>query len=184
MKHCMKESLIKCNHPVPKKPCHSPHANKLPTHGAKIQCADAPDESPELNEVESRKIQAIIRSLLCYSRAAHNNLLVALNAITMKTHSPTTFTLQEVHHQLNYVATHPDNGTLFRASKMQLSAHSDARFLNEAKARSRASAHVHLSENVPIPAFNGAVLTIAQTIKFVMSSAVEAELASMCITKL
>ena len=64
---------------------------------------------------------------------------------------------------------------------MQLSAHSDAGYFNEPKARSRASAHMCLSENVHIPTFNGAVLNISQIIKFVMSSAVEAELVSLFI---
>ena len=65
---------------------------------------------------------------------------------------------------------------------MQLAAHSDAGYLNEPNARSRASAHIYLSEDVPIPTFNGSVLTIAQIIKFVMSSAAEAELASLFLT--
>ena len=126
MKQCAKDSLIKHYHPVPKKPCNSPHTNKLPTHRAKVQFTDAPDESPELNTVETRKIQAIIGSLSHYGRAVDNKLLVVLSAIAMKTHSPTTFTLQEVYHLLNYVATHPDDGMSFRPSNMQLLAHSDA----------------------------------------------------------
>ena len=65
---------------------------------------------------------------------------------------------------------------------MQLATHSDAGYFNEAKAKSRASAHIYLSENVPIPTFHGAVLTIAQIIKYVMSSVAEAELASLFIT--
>ena len=182
MKHYIRDLLLKCNHPTTKKPCHSPHTNKLPTHGAKIQHADAPDDSPTLNTAETKTIQAIIGSLLCYARAVDNKLVVALSTIAMNTHSPTSFTLQEVNHLLDYVATYPNDGIIYRASKMQLAAHSDAGYLNEPKARSRASAHVCLSENVPIPAFNGAILTIAQIIKFVMSSAAEAELASLFIT--
>ena len=80
------------------------------------------------------------------------------------------------------MATHPNDGIIYRKSHMQLAAHSDAGYLNEAKARSRASAHVCLSEAVPIPAFNGAVITIAQIIKHIMSSATEADLAALFIT--
>ena len=83
---------------------------------------------------------------------------------------------------LDYVATYPDDGTTFRASHMILAAHSDASFLNESKSRSRAGAHIFLSEDDPIPRFNGAVLTIAQIIKFVMASAAEAELAALFLT--
>ena len=161
--------------PVPNRPFHSLHAKKIKIHGAKIQHADIHCESLELNKEDTTQIQAIIGSLSHYARAADNKLLVALSAISMKNHSPTTFTLKEVHHILDCVATCPDDGTLFRSSNMQLSAHSDAGYLKEPKSRSRSSAHLHLSENVPIPTFNGAVLTIAQIIKFLMSSAAEAE---------
>ena len=71
---------------------------------------------------------------------------------------------------------------MYRKSGMQLAAHSDAGYLNEAKDRNRASAHTCSSESVPIPAFNGAVTTISQIIKYVMSSAAEAELAALFLT--
>ena len=64
---------------------------------------------------------------------------------------------------------------------MVLCAHADAGYLNKTKSRSRAGAHVYLSEDDPIPRFNGAVLTIATIIKFVMASAAEAELAALFI---
>ena len=67
---------------------------------------------------------------------------------------------------------------------MQLVAYSDTGYLNESNARSRASAHIYMLENVPIPYFNGAILTIANTIKYVMSSAAEAKLASLFINVL
>ena len=65
---------------------------------------------------------------------------------------------------------------------MILCAHADAGFLNETNARSRAGAHIFLSENYPFPRFNGAVLSIAQIIKFGMASAAESELAALFIT--
>ena len=64
---------------------------------------------------------------------------------------------------------------------MVLSGHSDAAYLNVSKARSCAGAHIMLSKDVPIPKYNGPVLTIAQIIKCVMSSADEAELAGLYI---
>eukprot|EP00804_Cyclotella_cryptica_P012453 CCRYP_010880-RA/>CCRYP_010880-RA protein AED:0.47 eAED:0.47 QI:0/0/0/1/0/0/2/0/147 len=44
-----------------------------------------------------------------------------------------------------------------------------------------AGAHILLSENIPAPPFNGPVLTLSQIIKFVASSAAEAELAGLYI---
>ena len=65
---------------------------------------------------------------------------------------------------------------------MILCAHSDAGFHNESCGRSRAGAHIFLSEDEPVPKWNGPVITIAQIIKFVMASASEAELGAMFIT--
>ena len=48
---------------------------------------------------------------------------------------------------------------------MFLSAHSDAAYLNVTKARSRDGAHIMLSENVPVTAYNGPILVIAQIIR-------------------
>ena len=64
---------------------------------------------------------------------------------------------------------------------MILCAHSDAGFHNESHGRSRAGAHIFLSEYEPVPKWNGHVLTIAQIIKFVVASASEAELGNMFI---
>ena len=55
-----------------------------------------------------------------------------------------------------------------------LEAHEYAVSLNESRARSRAGAHIFLSENEPKPKLNGPILTIAQIIKTVMALAAEA----------
>ncbi len=83
---------------------------------------------------------------------------------------------------LDYVVTYPNDGIVYQASNMILCAHSDAGFLNESKAHSRAGAHIYLSENEPFPRLNGAVLSISQIIKFVMASAAKSELAALFVT--
>ena len=65
---------------------------------------------------------------------------------------------------------------------MILAAHADAGFIVESRSRSRAGAHIFLSENYPKPKINGPVLTISQIIKKVMASAAEAEIAALFIT--
>eukprot|EP00804_Cyclotella_cryptica_P018634 CCRYP_011441-RC/>CCRYP_011441-RC protein AED:0.43 eAED:0.43 QI:0/-1/0/1/-1/0/1/0/182 len=65
---------------------------------------------------------------------------------------------------------------------MVLAAHSDASYLSEPQARSRAGGHFFLSSNADIPPNNGAILNIAHIIKHVMASATEAELAALFIT--
>ena len=64
---------------------------------------------------------------------------------------------------------------------MVLAAHSDAGYLNASRARIRAAAHIMLSEDDPVPRINGPVLTVAQVIKMVMSSAAEDELGATFI---
>ena len=65
---------------------------------------------------------------------------------------------------------------------MILAAHSDASYLSEPNARSRAGAHIFVSKDDPIPRPNGPILTIARVIKLVMASAAESELAGLFIT--
>ena len=115
-------------------------------------------------------------------RAVNNKLLVALSAIGAQQEAATDYTTAAIEKKLDYVATHPYDGILFRKRYMILTAHADAGFLNESKARSKAGAHIFLSENEPKPKLNGPILTIAQIIKTVMASAAEAEMAALFIT--
>ena len=64
---------------------------------------------------------------------------------------------------------------------MILATYSDAGYPNVTNTRSRAGGHFFLSNNDVHPAKNGAILTIAQIIKNVMSSAAEAELGELYI---
>ena len=123
------------------------------------------DTSAPLSAERLLRVQKIIGSLLYSARAVDNKLLVALNAISDRQSKATIHTEQLVHTLLDYVATYPNNGIVYRASDMVLCAHADAGYLNKTKSRSRAGAHIYLSENDPISRFNGAVLTIATIIK-------------------
>ena len=82
---------------------------------------------------------------------------------------------------MDYAATHQDAIITYRASDMVLVVHSDASYLSEPKARSRAGGHFFLSSDTKDSTNNGAVLNIAQLIKAVMSSAAEAELGALYI---
>ncbi len=107
---------------------------------------------------------------------------MALSVIAAQQATATLATEQAVHLLLDYVATYPNNGIVYCASDMILCAHSNAGFLNETNSDSQARAHIFLSENDPFPRFNGAVLSIAQIITFVMASAAESKLAALFIT--
>ena len=82
--------------------------------------------------------------------------------------------LELTHHLLDYLGTQEEAILTYNASEMVLAAHSDASYLSEPNARSRAGGHFILSSNSTIPQNNRAVLNIAHIIKHVMSSATEA----------
>jgi hypothetical protein len=90
--------------------------------------------------------------------------------------------MQQTKQLLDYIASQDDAVITYNASDMVLAVHSDASYLSEPKARSRAGGHFFLSSSADIPPNNGAILNIAHIIKHVMASATEAELAALYIT--
>ena len=66
-------------------------------------------------------------------------------------------------------------------SNMVYSIHSDGGYLNKANAHSRAGGHHYLSDNQPFLPNNGAILTVSEIIKAVMSSTAEAELGALYV---
>ena len=110
-----------------------------------------------------------------------STLLCPIIAIASQSATPTEDTLQQTQKLLDYITTQEEAVLTFNASDMTLVAHSDASYLREPKARSRAGGHFFLSSNSTILQNNGAVLNIARIIKHVMSLATEAELEALYI---
>ena len=79
---------------------------------------------------------------------------MSLSNIGTQKKTATENTNMAINQLLDYVATYPDNGILFRASGMVLAAYADAGFLNETKARSRAGEPIFLTEDVATPPIN------------------------------
>eukprot|EP00804_Cyclotella_cryptica_P028661 CCRYP_008183-RA/>CCRYP_008183-RA protein AED:0.20 eAED:0.05 QI:0/0/0/0.66/1/1/6/0/1274 len=173
--------LTKYNHQRPKQPVLSPYKSAPIIYGTKVQYTDEADTSPALGVLGIKRIQGIVGTLLYYARAVDNKLLHALSEICTQQATATDATNSQLNHLLDYCATYPNDGILYRASNMILPAHSDATYLNASKAHSRAGTHIMLSEDDPVPSYNGPILTLAQIIKFVASSAAEAELAGLYI---
>ena len=90
-----------------------------------------------------------------------DKLLVGLSSIGAQHAAATERTNEAINQLLDYSATCPANGILYRSRDMVLCAHSDTGFHNKRKGRSRAGAHVFLSENYPMPRRNGPVLNLA-----------------------
>ena len=89
--------------------------------------------------------------------------------------------MERVHQLLDYLETQEDAILTYQASNMVLVVHSDASYLRKREARSRAGGHFPLSRDNPNSPNNGAILTVAQIIKAVMSLAEEAELVALYI---
>ncbi|KAL7501874.1 hypothetical protein ACHAXN_000047, partial [Cyclotella atomus] len=173
--------LTKYNHQRPKKPVLSPYKAAPISYGAKVQYTNDEDSMPPLDDAGVKHVQVIVGALLYYARAVDNKLLHALSEIGTQQAAATEATNDRVNHLLDYCSTYPNDGILYRTSNMIFAAHSDAAYLNASKARSQAGAHIMLFDNIPVPTFNGPVLIISQIIKFVASSAAEAELAGLYI---
>ncbi len=108
-------------------------------------------------------------------------MLVALNDISTGQAKATIHMEQLVEMLLNYITTYPNKNIVYGASDMVLCMHEDAGNLNKIQSCSRAGAHIYLLEEDLTPRFNGAVITIATIIKFVMALAAKAELAALFI---
>ena len=118
-------------------------------------------------------------TFLFYARAIDSTMLPALSAIASQQNAPTQNTLKRVKQFLDYAATQEEAIITYSASDMVLAIHSDASYLSENNARSRAGGHHFLSSHDENPPNNGAVLNISQIIRNVMSSAAEAELGAL-----
>eukprot|EP00804_Cyclotella_cryptica_P028359 CCRYP_016427-RA/>CCRYP_016427-RA protein AED:0.05 eAED:0.03 QI:0/0/0/1/1/1/2/0/1237 len=168
-------------HLIPTTPQHQPYPHTPRTYGAKQQYAEDPDLSTPLNKKDTTFVQEVIGVFLYYARAVDCTMLTALSSLATQQANPTQNTLQLIHRFLDYAMTHQNAVVTYRASNMILAVHSDASYLSETKARSRAGDHFFLTENDEVPRNNGAILTLAQIIKSVMSSAAEAELGALYI---
>jgi hypothetical protein len=105
----------------------------------------------------------------------------ALGMLATQQASPTKNTMMKIKQFLDFAATHPDAVVTYHASNMVLAGHSVALYLSKSNARSRAGGHFFMSKNMETPPNNGAVFTLLQIIKAVMSLAAEAEIGALYI---
>ena len=128
MKDYIDKVLLKYNHPFPKKPQLSPHKHQEISYGSKEQLSPEEDTSPPLDIQGTKHVQGIVGALLYYARAVDNKLLVGLRAIGAQQDSATQRTNEAIDKNLDYCATYPDDGILYRSSDMVLFVHSDVGF--------------------------------------------------------
>ena len=183
--YCFK-ALLRFKHPTPLKPQHSPYPYQPPKYGQRIQyIAHSIDPSKcKLSPTQLKELQEIIGTFRFYADAVDLTMLMPVSALSTDANNIERSELQRRKIQfLDYAATHPNATIKYKASDMHLWAHTDASYLSESKARSRAGGYYFLSSkpklpirpNDPPPPSNGAITAKSKIIDAVMSSAQEAE---------
>eukprot|EP00984_Skeletonema_dohrnii_P011431 scaffold4568_cov78-Skeletonema_dohrnii-CCMP3373.AAC.1 len=175
------KALKQFQHKTPTRKQNAPFPYTPPNYGAKQQFAKEDSTAEPLDKKGKLFIQQVCGKFLWLGRAVDSTLLVPVSAIASQMAQPTTETMAQTNQLLDYIAAQEEAVLTYSASEMILAVHSDASYLSEPKARSRAGGHFFLSNNSDIPPNNGAILNIAHIIKNVMSSATEAELAALYI---
>jgi hypothetical protein len=107
---------------------------------------------------------------------------MALSTIASEQSKGTERTMKKCKQLLNYLATHPEATIRFHASDMILNIHSDASYLSEANAHSRACSHFFMGwkpDASNLIKLNGAFFTLCSILRFVITSAAEAELGAL-----
>ena len=109
-------------------------------------------------------------------------VLMALSAIASEQTQGMEHTLDKAYQVLNYLATHPNAVVQFHVSNMVMNIHSDASYLSEPNAQSRACGHFFMGSlpkhRDPIK-LNCAFHLLCSILRFVVASVVEAELGSL-----
>ena len=125
MKGYIAKVLLKYGHPITKKLKLSQHKHREVIYGAKEQLAPEDDTTPPLDSQGKKRVQGIVGALFSYARAVDNKLLVGRSAIGSQQAAATQSTNEAINQILDYCATYPSDGILYRSSYMVLCAHYD-----------------------------------------------------------
>ncbi len=170
-KHIMPKTLQNCPYlPEPKK------------LGTEAQAPLPNDSTPKHDKNGIKRVQKIVGSILYYARAVDMMVLIALSSIVVEQAKATEKTMARCTQLLDYLSGHVDAKVQFHALDMILNIHSDASYLSEANARSRACSHFFMGwmpkdgESIHI---NGAFYVSTMILCFVVASATRAELGAL-----
>ena len=179
----VKRALVRFLHKVSNHNQHSPQPCATPNYGAKVQWAEVMQEC-NLNPTQIKYCQQIFRVFLFYARVLNTTMLHPIGSMATALSTAQWHKLQpRIQHFLDYAAAHPDAIVTYKKSDMHLWVHTDASYLSEPKARSRASGFHYFSDKPvlpilpeqPAPMHNHPILVTCKVIDAVMSSTQEAE---------
>jgi hypothetical protein len=164
--------LQKYKHASPPKLQYCPYKPQPRQYGSKAQHPLPHNTSPCLSKGNIKHIQRVNISILYYAHAADLTVLMALSTIASKQSKGTENTMLKTKQLLGYLATTADARVRFHASDMILNIHSNALYLSEAIAHSRACGHFFLGWQLdptkPIKV-NGAFFTLCAILRFVVA---------------
>jgi hypothetical protein len=86
-------------------------------------------------------------TLLYYARAVDPTLIMPINVLVSEQSKATAVTADKVIKLLNYCNTHPETKIRYHASDMILHIHSDASYLSENEANSRAGGFFYMGSS-------------------------------------
>ena len=140
------------------------------------------DTSAKLDIVQQKFLQRVTGKFLYYARAVDPTMLHALSILATEQTTGNQSTVAAMSLFLNYCATNPDSILRYHASDMILRVESDASYLTEPNAKSRAGGHHYLGRKCDNqPWCNGPLLSLSKVLRNVMSSAAEAEIGALFI---
>ncbi len=131
-------------HVMPRRLQTCPYSPEPKKFGTEVHAPLPPDSSPKLDAKGIKRVQQIVGSILYYARAVDMTVLMALSSIAVEQTKATEKTMSRCMQLLDYLARQSEAKVRFHASDMILNIHSDASYLSEAKARSRACGHFFL----------------------------------------
>jgi hypothetical protein len=139
--------------------------------------------APKHNMWRMKKLAQHFPTLLYYARAVDPTLIMPINVLASEQSRATSVTAEKLIKLLNYCYTHPETKIRYHASDMILHIHSDASYLSEKEAKSRAGGFFYMGSNINTDnkLTNRAILIISKVLKHVMSSAAEAEIGAVFI---
>jgi hypothetical protein len=185
----VKKALARFDVVLAAQPTHAPNLYTAPVYGSKLpQMTTVPDQSPPLSPSDIKRLQQIVGVFLYYASAIDCTMKVAISQIASAQAHATQDVAAEADRLLQYAGTWPDAAIVYRASDMCLHIQSDASYLSEPHARSRAGGFFYLGAHCepgcppdPTVPVNGPIHVVSTIIDVVCASAAEAEYGAMFI---
>ena len=134
----VREALQQFGHKTPITPQHQPYPASERTYGANAQKIKPLNTSPAISTEILKIIEHIIGKFLYYARVGDN--MCSVPSITIATRNePIEQYEKKIHQLLDYMAINPNTVVRFHASDMILHADTNASYLTELEACSRAA---------------------------------------------